>query len=194
MIRWIIFVALLVSSFACAGCGSRFWSYSPCISGDTDPSDPLSCPPTPEPTYEPSPTTLGPGCVDHASLLFPSSNTVPSTYAGTMYLTVPAGEMPGSFLAIEVGQTNPMTNVPQFEIGTQLVALSGPAPSFVATPPPGFAGIYTSSNLPVVATWGVGITMVDTCDPPVCYPFTFATLNVKAVQRTTLGDRGYRRP
>jgi hypothetical protein len=180
MLRWVVFVALLVSSsFVCVGCGGSFWRIPDCI---PDPNDPFSCPATPEPTDPPPPPPdpgPTPGCVDDAYLLFPAGDTVPSNYAGTMYLAIPAGETAGSFLAIEVGQTNPSTNVAQFEIGTQLAALSGPEPSFAATPPPGFAGVYTSSNLPLVPTWGTGITVIDTRSPAVCYPFTFAPLNVK---------------
>lgn len=184
MVRWVVFVALLVSSlFACAGCGGSFWKFPDCI---PDPNDPFSCPATP-PTDEPSPPdpTLAPGCVDDAYLLYPSGNTVPSDYAGTMYLTVPNGETPGSFLALYIGQTNPANQVPQFETGTRLAAVPAPVPSFVPTPPTGFTGVYSSSNLPLMPTWGTGITLIDTRNPGSCYSITFATLNTKDVRRTT---------
>jgi hypothetical protein len=183
MLRWIVFVALLVSSFAIAGCGGKFWAVPDCIE---DPNNAFSCPPTPGPTDDPSTPdpAPAPGCIDRAILLYPFGNNVPADYSGTMYVTVPTGQTPGSFLAIQVGQTNPANNVAQFEVGTRLAAVSG-LPPFVAAPPRGFSGVYSSSNLPLVATWGTGITMIDTRTPSYCAPFTFATLNVRGTQRMT---------
>jgi hypothetical protein len=99
-----------------------------------------------------------------------------------MYVTVPYGEVPGSFLTLAVVQTNPANQVAQFEFGTNLVPLAGTAPSFVATPSPDDAGIYTSSNLPLVGTWPTKITLVDTRNPAGCAPFVFAYLNVNAAR------------
>jgi hypothetical protein len=194
MIRWIVFVALLISSsFACVGCGGSFWKIPDCL---PDPNDPFSCPDTPAPTItdDPSPPqpTLPPGCVDDAYLLYPSGNTVPSNYSDTMYLTVPDGETPGSFLELYVGQTNPANQVAQFEAGTPLVSVPSP-PSFVAPPPTGFTGVYSSSNLPLMPTWGTVISLVDTRNPGFCYAITFATLNTKGVRRTTHVGRSLRR-
>jgi hypothetical protein len=81
-------------------------------------------------------------------------------------------------------QTNPANGVAQFEFGTNLVAVTGTAPSFVATPPPGYAGVYSSSNLPLVASWPTKVTLVDTRNPAGCAPFAFAFLNTSAIRRT----------
>ncbi|MDB5071649.1 MAG: hypothetical protein JWM87_2760 [Candidatus Eremiobacteraeota bacterium] len=190
MIRWILFSALMASSFACSGCGINWLGdQSVCIDTDTTtcPIPQTTDPPTPEPNPNP---TRAPGCVDAARLLFPSpgANTIPSNYAGTMYITVTAGEIPGSFLALYVGQTDPATQTPHFEIGTALQPVTGDIPSYVATPPPGFAGVYSSSNLPLMPAWGTGITLVDSRAPEVCPSFTFATLNVKDVRRLVRGS------
>ena len=194
MLRWVVFVALLVSSMiACAGCGGSFWKVPDCIA---DPNDAFSCPDTPAPTDPPQPPDTGPppGCIDDAYLLYPDGSTVPSNYAGTMYLTIPNGEMAGPFLAIEVAQLNPTTKQPQSEIGTPLVYLSGPEPSFAATPPPGYSGVFTSSNLPLVPTWATAISVVDTRSKGVCPAVTFATLNAQGARRSNGIKRGFRRP
>jgi len=182
MVRWVVFVALVVSSLACAGCGINWGDPSACYG---DPSDPFSCPATPAPTDEPAQPPPPPdltGCVD-VLLLFPSSGTVPSTYAGTMYVTAPAGYSPGSFLAIVARQTNPANQLPQAEIGTRLANAGATAPSYVPTPPPGYAGVYSSSNLPLVATWPTTILLADTRPNGVCPTLTLATLNPQSVRR-----------
>jgi hypothetical protein len=181
MLRWIVFVALVVSSLACAGCGIN-WGDASCIEDLTDPTS--TCPPTPAPTDEP-PQQQQPdltGCVP-AALLFPSGGTVPPAYAGTMYVTVPAGDSPGSFLALVVRQTNPANQLTQGEIGTPLANVSGVAPSYVATPPPGFAGVYSSSNLPLVATWPTTVLLADTRPNGVCPTLTVGTLNPQSARR-----------
>ena len=183
MVRWVVFVALLVSSLTCAGCGINWGDFSACY---PDPNDPTStCPPTPAPTDEPPQPPPQPdltGCVP-ALLLFPSSGPVPSSYAGTMYVTVPAGDSPGSFLALVVRQTNPANQLPQGEIGTPLAPVGGAAPSYVPTPPPGYSGVYASSNLPLVATWPTTILLADTRPNGVCPTLTVATLNPQSVLR-----------
>jgi hypothetical protein len=191
MLRRVVFVALLAMSLtSSAGCGINWLGdQSVCV----DPADALSCPIPPQATDPPTnpppdppstPTPLAPGCVDNAVLLFPSpaANTVPSNYANTIYLSVPARETPGPFLAVYVGQTDPATNKAQFETGTPLQLVTAP-PSYVAPPPPGYAGVYASSNLPLMPTWGTGISLLDTRTPRVCDFFTFATLNVKDAAR-----------
>src|ERR1700681_1954570 len=106
MLRWVVFVALLISSsFVCVGCGGSFWRVPDCL---PDPNDAFSCPDTPAPTDPPQPPDPEPppGCIDDAYLHYPNGNAVRSDYAGTIYLTTPAGEAVGSFLAIEVAQLN----------------------------------------------------------------------------------------
>ncbi|MBV8299881.1 MAG: hypothetical protein JO083_10110 [Candidatus Eremiobacteraeota bacterium] len=183
MVRWVVFVALVVSSLACAGCGINWGDPSACYG---DPSDPTSCPATPAPTDEPPQPPPQPdltGCVPALLLFPPSGGTAPSTYAGTMYVTVPAGESPGSFLALVVRQTNPANQLTQGEIGTRLTDVSGAAPSYVPTPPPGYSGIYSSSNLPLVATWPTTILLADTRPNGVCPTLAVATLNPQSVLR-----------
>jgi hypothetical protein len=192
VVRWVVFVALVVSSLACAGCGINWGDPSACYG---DPSDPTSCPATPAPTDEPPQPPPPPdltGCVQ-AALLFPASGTVPSTYAGTMYVTVPIGDSPGSFLALAVRQTNPANQVQQGEIGTPLTYAGATAPSYVATPPPGYAGVYTSSNLPLVATWPTTIFLADTRPNGVCPTLTLGTLNTQSLLRAPRSGAVYSR-
>jgi len=179
VIRRALFAGIAVLSLAVAGCGGAGLtgtcddtdSYCPYVPPVDTPTDSPTDSPTDPP--QPGPTPLPAGCVDYANLLYPE--TYPSAgYGDTVYVALPPGEKPGTFLAVLLTINVPGSASYKSEFGTPLRDVTGAAPSYVPAPPNMLEHVYASSNLPLPMNNGLEIVLIDMRNPPVCDLLTLA--------------------
>jgi len=173
--------ALLIAAFAIglaaciAGCGGAGDTY--CSPDDTtcDYTAPVDTP-TDSPTDTPAPPEcVGAGDVD---LLFPVDASSFSAYANTVYVSFTDGADFTWAYAVDLVYTSPgQGQAGGIEYGTTIRDVTETAPSYVPQPPPPYAGIFASSNLPLPANRTVYVTLVDTRQPARCPALSIAQID-----------------
>jgi hypothetical protein len=166
-----LFFAASTSLTACGGGGS-----SDC----TDPSDPTTCQSADMPI--PAPTPLPIGCIDRAILLYPGLEQ-PTGFSGQIYVSFPANETPGPFLAMQL-RLDPSDGHGVFSapVVGPLQNVTASVPAFVPAPPPqqGWGGIYTSASVQIPTFVGVDVAIIDTRTPAICSPI-FTTPGITTI-------------